>query len=89
MIFLYQISHNNLDASLDLFQPTLTILALEAITLNSYTSSHDVKYTADIFSSPAELSITGIIYPHILLMLLQPTLKNLLDKCYCDRQFIV
>ena len=70
---MYQISHHNLDASLlDLFQPAST-----TCTRGLNTSSHVAKLAAVIISFPIERLITGIIYPPILVILIQSTLLKI------------
>ena len=84
MIFLYQITHHNLDSSLiDLFHPALT----------TSTRAHNIKYfkprcktTTDATSFHTGPLIIGTIYPHILSMQIQSTL---LDNYYFDSLFIV
>ena len=87
-MFMYQISHRNLDASLlDLFQPALT----------TCTRSHSFKYFKPScktccrcnFFSCRTIDNWNNLPTHIVNADSINSFKNLLDKYYCDRQLIV
>ena len=88
MIFMYQISHHNLDASLqDLFQPAST----------TCTRGHNLKYFKPRcktrcrynFFSYRTIDNWNNLPSYIVNTDSINSFKNLLDKYYCDRQFIV